>query len=46
MRERAEELGGIFRVETPPSGGTEIIVDLPCRIGDEQPATATGVQES
>jgi len=29
MRERAEELGGVFQIQSRPSGGTRIIVSLP-----------------
>jgi signal transduction histidine kinase len=31
MRERAEELGGHWRIGSPPSGGTVVTVELPCR---------------
>lgn len=34
MRERAEELGGAFAVETPPGGGTRVVAQLPCSSED------------
>jgi signal transduction histidine kinase len=35
MRERAEELGGSWTIEPIPTGGTRILVRLPCRLPDE-----------
>jgi two-component system NarL family sensor kinase len=34
MRERAEELGGTWTIESLPAGGTRILVRLPCRLPD------------
>jgi len=34
MRERAEELGGTWTIESLPTGGTRILVRLPCRLPD------------
>jgi signal transduction histidine kinase len=31
MRERAEELGGMFTIEAQPSGGTRVTARLPCK---------------
>lgn len=33
MRERAEELGGTFKIYTRPAGGTEVEVSLPLELG-------------
>ncbi|HZD56166.1 MAG TPA: ATP-binding protein, partial [Anaerolineales bacterium] len=30
MRERAEELGGVFRIESSPSIGTRVTIQIPC----------------
>jgi len=35
MRERAEELGGTWTIESFPTGGTRILVQLPCRLPDQ-----------
>ena len=35
MRERAEELGGTWTIESLPTGGTRILVQLPFRLPDE-----------
>ncbi|MBI4787686.1 MAG: PAS domain S-box protein [Chloroflexi bacterium] len=37
MRERAESVGGQFRVESAPSQGTRVIVSVPCREIQEDP---------
>jgi signal transduction histidine kinase len=43
MRERAEELGGTFEVQQPPTGGTCVHVQLPCLLPrlSETPAPAS-----
>ena len=33
MRERAEELGGTFKIHSPPGGGTQVEVSLPLDVG-------------
>jgi two-component system, NarL family, sensor kinase len=38
MRERAEELGGKWVIDTTPSSGTRISVRLPARTGDDSAA--------
>lgn len=37
MRERAESVGGQFRVETAPGKGTRVIISVPCREIQEDP---------
>ena len=40
MRERAEELGGTCTIEAPPSGGTRVVAELPCRLTRQNNADA------
>jgi signal transduction histidine kinase len=40
MRERAEELGGYWMISSPPSGGTVVMVELPCPAPEQQTMTA------
>ncbi len=42
MRERAEELGGTFRIEPVPTGGTQVRAELPYRSLDRPAAFETG----
>jgi signal transduction histidine kinase len=35
MRERAEELGGSFSIDSLPSGGTAVTVELPCSLAHQ-----------
>jgi signal transduction histidine kinase len=39
MRERAEELGGYWMISSPPSGGTIVMVELPCPAPEPQTMT-------
>jgi signal transduction histidine kinase len=32
MQERARKLGGLFRVQSSPGAGTEILVDIPTEV--------------
>jgi signal transduction histidine kinase len=40
MRERVQELGGAFTVESTPGGGTTVLVTAPVGIAAEQPVPA------